>query len=78
MTPTKSLTVKEHEEIAPCLQEVQDNIGRVWFALAHCYPHDSPVMCEMRKLREACAGLRSALGAELAEESAGPNPYRRR
>lgn len=75
MTPVKSLMTKEHEEIAPRLQEVQDNIGRVWFALAHCCPPDAPVMLEISKLCESRAGLRSALGEEFAEQTAAPTPY---
>lgn len=63
-TARKTISLEEHEAIAPQLLEMQQGLDKLVYALFLSYPLDAPANRAVRKMSEACRELRQALQSE--------------
>ena len=63
-TTRKTITVEEHQAIAPQIMDMQKGLDDLSYALFLSYPLDAPANCAVRKMRDACYELRQALQSE--------------
>ena len=65
-TTRKTITVEEHQAIAPQIMDMQKGLDDLSYALFLSYPLDAPANRAVRKMRDACYELRQALQSECA------------
>ena len=60
----KTISLEEHEAIAPQLLEMQQGLDNLVYALFLSYPLDAPANRAVQKMSDACRELRHALQTE--------------
>ena len=71
----KTISIEEHEAIAPQLLEMQQGLDKLVYALFLSYPLDAPANRAARKMGAACRELCQALQTEAELLDAGTRLY---
>ena len=71
----KTISLEEHEAVAPQLLEMQQGLDKLVYALFLSYPLDAPANRAVRKMVDACRELRHALQTEAERLDAETRLY---